>query len=212
MKKTFITFISVVCLILTANAQSNDFAELRDEVLYFKDGTVLKEGDILVLENATGCYENCFENIFHEPTEAIPKLTNKFTKNVYANYSGYKTSIKKIKQITKNKEKIWLVTLYYSPKRENIYCYIEKALSAGEIVIEKVVKQEIKIEKPVEVIKETVIEKNIEKPVEIIKETVIEKNPATVSVADEIRKLKALCDEGIITKEEFEKQKSKLLE
>ncbi|WP_346320782.1 SHOCT domain-containing protein [Chitinophaga sp. YIM B06452] len=35
---------------------------------------------------------------------------------------------------------------------------------------------------------------------------------SSYSVADEIRKLKALLDEGVLTKEEFEAQKKKLLE
>lgn len=38
-----------------------------------------------------------------------------------------------------------------------------------------------------------------------------EEGGSTISVADEIRKLKALCDEGILTQEEFEEQKKKLL-
>ncbi len=33
-----------------------------------------------------------------------------------------------------------------------------------------------------------------------------------VSVADELRKLKALCDEGVLSKQEFERQKRRLIE
>jgi serine/threonine protein kinase len=36
-------------------------------------------------------------------------------------------------------------------------------------------------------------------------------NSSDISVADELRKLKALCDEGVISKEEFERQKRRLI-
>ena len=38
------------------------------------------------------------------------------------------------------------------------------------------------------------------------------KNRLTLSVADELRKLKALCDEGVLSKQEFERQKRRLME
>ncbi|MDR0421048.1 MAG: SHOCT domain-containing protein [Prevotellaceae bacterium] len=202
MKKIITVFITVFCLTQAAIAQSDDFARLQDKSLLLKNGTVLNEGDILYIGNPSGCYENCFENIFHEPETMIPNITNKFTKNVYGLYSGEKVSIKKIKQIKQKDEKIWLITLYYRPKKEKLYCYLEKAIDAGEIIIKTdnvtVNKQEIKPE-----IKQTETQKTQE---------ATENNTGKFSVADEIRKLKALLDEGIITKEEFEKQKAKLLE
>jgi hypothetical protein len=195
MKKIIVIFIIMTGLIDMSSAQSDNFATLQNGMLHLKNGTILRTGDNIYLGNPTGCYENCFENIFHEPTEMIPKITNKFTKNVYALYADEKVSIKKIKQITKDDEKIWLVTLYYLPKKENFYCYFEKAFESGEIVIPQIDnitnKQEIKQAETQEI---------------------QEKNTTGFSVADEIRKLKTLLDEGIITKEEFEKQKTKLLE
>ncbi|MDR2653005.1 MAG: SHOCT domain-containing protein [Prevotellaceae bacterium] len=200
MKKIFITFITLFCLVQTGKSQSDDFAQLNDKTLRLKSGIVLNEGDVIYIGNPTGCYENCFENIFQEPTEMIPKITHKYTKNVYSNYSGEKVRVKKIKQIKQQDEKIWLITLYYLPKKENFYCNLEKALVAGEIIIPQtnnitINKQDIKSEP---------------KPTEI--QATQEQNTNKFSVADEIRKLKALLDEGIITQEEFEKQKAKLLE
>ncbi|MDR2293506.1 MAG: SHOCT domain-containing protein [Prevotellaceae bacterium] len=199
MKKIFTAFIAIFCFAQTANAQNDDFAQLNNKTLHLKNGTVINEGDVIYLGNPSGCYENCFQYIFQEPEEIIPKITHKFTKNVYAPYSGEKVRVKKIKQISQQDEKIWLITLYYLPKKENLYCYLEKAFNAGEIVITQtnntLIKQDIKTET-----KQTETQE------------VQEKNTNNFSAADEIRKLKALMDEGIITKEEFEKQKAKLLE
>jgi hypothetical protein len=219
MKKFILTFIAIASFTTMLNAQADNFAELNNTTLYMKNGTVLREGDVIVLGKATGCYENCFEYIFQEPTEMLPKLTNKFTKNVYAIRSGERVSIKKIKQISQNKEKIWLLVLNYAVRKENFYCYLEQAFTAGEIIlpaasvntsqptiqqevkpVEQVIKSEIKQEEP----------KTTEQPVKIQQPDVKEKQ--NFSVADEIRKLKALLDEGIITNEEFEKLKAKLLE
>ncbi|MDR2125909.1 MAG: SHOCT domain-containing protein [Prevotellaceae bacterium] len=196
MKKIFITFITITCLVQTGKTQSDDFAQLNGKTLHLKNGTVLNEGDVIYLGNPTSCYENCFAYIFHEPAEMLTKLTHKFTKNVYALYSGEKVMVKKIKQIiNRQNEKNWLIILYYLPKKKNLYCYLEKSLNAGEIVIPQTNNITTKDAEP-----ET-------KPVEVQG-----KNTSNFSVADEIRKLKALFDEGIITKEEFEKQKNKLLE
>ncbi|MDR0754837.1 MAG: SHOCT domain-containing protein [Prevotellaceae bacterium] len=199
MKKIFTTFIAIICIVQITKAQTDDFAQLNNNTLRLKNGTVINEGDMIYLGNPTGCYENCFEYIFQEPEEMIPKITHKFTKNVYALYSGEKVRVKKIKQISQKDEKTWLITLYYLPKKENLYCYLEKALNAGEIVITQtnstLIQQDTKPE-----IKQTETE------------NVQEKTTGNFSVADEIRKLKSLMDEGIITKEEFEKQKAKLLE
>ncbi|MDR1593092.1 MAG: SHOCT domain-containing protein [Prevotellaceae bacterium] len=200
MRNSFIIFVAIFCITQTGKAQSDDFAQLNNKTLSLKNGIVLNEGDMVYIGNPTGCYENCFENIFFEPTEMIPKITHKYTKNVYSNYSGEKVRVKKIKQIKRQDENIWLITLYYLPKKENFYCYLEKALATGEIVITQtnnitINKQDIKFEP---------------KPTET--QETQEKNTNNFSIADEIRKLKALMDEGIITKEEFEKQKAKLLE
>ncbi|MDR3227121.1 MAG: SHOCT domain-containing protein [Prevotellaceae bacterium] len=204
MKKILITFIAIAGLIQMSSAQSDNFAELRNGALYLKNGIVLHETDIISIGKPTGCYENCYENIFHEPTEMIPKIKNKFTKQVYALYSGEKVSVKKIKQITKDGEKIWLITLYYLPKKENLYCYFEQALATGEIIVNKNDNIINKVETTPEIKQE-----NQEQPKQIQQQ---ENNTTNFSIADEIRKLKALLDEGIITKEEFEKQKAKLLE
>jgi hypothetical protein len=47
-----------------------------------------------------------------------------------------------------------------------------------------------------------------------VKKNLVEENQKTVqkSIADEILKLKNLMDQGVLTKEEFEAQKKKLLE
>lgn len=211
MKKLITTFIAITSFVAIANAQADNFAELRDNVLHMKNGTILRESDIVVLGNATGCYENCFEYIFQEPTEMIPKLTYKFTQNVYAVLAGEKVSIKKIKQISKSGEKIWLLVLSYRVKKETFYCYLEKAFNAGEIILpskteifnagsSKPETKEVKLEE----------QKTPEQPAQTQKPS--GENKPNFSVADEIRKLKALLDEGIITQEEFEKQKTKLLE
>ncbi|MDR1348654.1 MAG: SHOCT domain-containing protein [Prevotellaceae bacterium] len=202
MKKILTAFIVIACTLQTANSQSDDFAQLNNKTLHLKNGIALSEGDALLIGNPTGCYENCFENIFSEPEEMVSKITHKFTKNIYANYSGEKVSIKKIKQISKKNEKIWLLTLYYRPQKENLYCYLEKALNTGEILI-----QTGNIITPKQIVKPET------EQTEALKEQEdAEKNTVNFSIADEIRKLKALLDEGIITKEEFEKQKAKLLE
>ncbi|MDR1199947.1 MAG: SHOCT domain-containing protein [Prevotellaceae bacterium] len=202
MKKILTTLIAISCVLQAANSQSDDFAQLNNKTLHLKNGIVLNEGDVLHIGNPTGCYENCFENIFYEPEEMVSKITYKFTKNIYANYSGEKVSIKKIRQISKKNEKIWLIILYYRPKKENLYCYLEKALNTGELLIKT---DNI-------VTYRQVIEPEAEQT-EILKaQENAEKNTVNFSIADEIRKLKALLDEGIITREEFEKQKAKLLE
>jgi hypothetical protein len=207
MRKIFITFIAITGLIQMSSAQSDNFAELRNGALHLKNGIILHETDIVYIGSPTGCYENCYENIFHEPTEMIPKIKNTFTKNVYALYSGEKVSVKKIKQITKDGEKIWLITLFYLPKKENLYCYFEKALATGEIIMDKKDNITNKAEATPEIKPEN--QENQQQPKKIQQQ---ENNTTNFSVADEIRKLKALLDEGIITKEEFEKQKAKLLE
>ena len=205
MKKLIATLITIAGFIAIVNAQADNFAEMHNSVLHLKNGIKLHKGDIITLGKATGCYENCFEYIFHEPAEMIPQLTNNFTKNVYANYSGNKVSIKKIKQITKDKEKIWLLTLTYDVKRETFCCYLEQALTAGEIILE--VKPEplnLESKQPQTKQEEQKTPEQLQHP--------SDKKSSNFSVADEIRKLKALLDEGIITQEEFEKQKAKLLE
>jgi hypothetical protein len=220
MKKIFTTCVALACLMQIAKAQSDDFAQLNNKALHLKNGTILSEGDILYIGNPTGCYENCFENIFHEPDEMIPKITYKFTKHVYAPYSGEKVRIKKIKQISRQNEKIWLLTLYYLPQKENLYCYLEKAFDAGEIIVAKTenitvnketVKSETKQEEP-QKYKQSDINTDNSPQTKTETQNKEEKTTGKFSVADEIRKLKALMDEGIITKEEFEKQKAKLLE
>jgi len=208
MKKFITTFIAIISFVAIANAQADNFAELRNSVLHLKNGITLRTDDILVLGNATGCYENCFEYIFHEPAEMIPQLTHQFTKNVYASYSGNKVSIKKIKQITKNKEKIWLLTLTFRERKETFYCYLEQAFNAGEIILTPQTNNwnagnNQSETKPAE-------QKIPEQPAQTLQPN--DQTKPNFSVADEIRKLKALLDEGVITNEEFEKLKAKLLE
>lgn len=250
MKKIFLTFAVSLCFACFVNAQSDDFAELRNEILYLKDGRTLRKGDIVTFGEATGCYQNCFENIFYEPEEMLTKLTNKFTKNVYATLSGKKFTVGKIKHIKKDGDRIWLVVLRDNTQKENMYCYLKAALACGEIIlddnkisdnpiiirqpdvtrprVEEVAKPTIKAaeetkknevidNKPIadeqKVTRDKPIEKNVEKEKSKEKKhkNAKKKSAENFSVADEIRKLKALMDEGIISKEEFEAQKAKLL-
>lgn len=202
MKKLITILIMAASFVAVADAQDTEFAEFKNNILYLKNGTALSKGDIVMFGTATGCYENCFEYIFKEPAEMIPQLTNKFTENVYAVYSGEKVIIKKIKQISKNKQKIWLVSLDYPIRKETFYCYLEQAFNAGEIVLSG---------KPN--ILSTDNSRNQSKQAQPAqKQQSNDSSKQGFSVADEIRKLKSLLDEGIITKEEFEKQKTKLLE
>jgi hypothetical protein len=73
----------------------------------------------------------------------------------------------------------------------NYWIELDQAIEAGEIVVPEPYAAKLDINK-----------KNA--PV------VIQQN--SVSVADEIKKLKSLFDSGVLTKEEYETQKKKLLE
>ena len=60
-----------------------------------------------------------------------------------------------------------------------------------------------------------IIEKELEKVMPFIwkeREKLLQERIRFLSPADEIRKFKELCDDGIITEEEFQQKKKKLLD
>ena len=102
-------------------------------------------------------------------------------------YSGMEMTVKFFKEWSTNKTGTKTITVIDAPGR-NAIAEIDNAIRAGEIVAINGISVVPKVEPPTVIIQQK------------------------SSVADEIKKLKELLDDSLITKEEFETQKKKLLD
>jgi len=102
------------------------------------------------------------------------------------NWSGHNFKVKKFRQDGNTKRGYTYKLILGGGNIVNYECDIERAIAAGEIIVPDEFKQ---------------------KP-----QTVIVELKQPLSVADELNKLKKLYDDGVLTQEEYEAQKKKLLE
>ena len=101
------------------------------------------------------------------------------------NWSGHLFRVKRFRQDGNKKRGYKYVLILGGGNIVNYECDIERAIAAGEIVVPDEFKHKEKI--------------------------TVEVKPS-FSVADELAKLKKLYDDGVLTKEEYDSQKKKLLE
>jgi hypothetical protein len=170
-------------------------AELTDHVQ--KNGYVtncgftVKAGDELILGKGT-LPNKFFAFIYQSPvgyfTETSLDASNR--KSLISTFAGKKVKVKRLQSYGTRRTGFNVVAVVGAGDIVNYWIELDQAIEAGEIVVPEPYASKLDINK-----------KNA--PV------VIQQN--TVSVADEIKKLKDLYDSGVLTKEEYEKEKKKLL-
>lgn len=214
MKKIAITLFTLIAS-ATLFAQENKDGKMQGDVLYLNNGVMLKKGSVLKLNGPLG-EDARFKYVYHAPDNLFDDMTLNLTKPAEPYYATKDVTVRKIRFVEdkKNKDNGKWVVRFRTDKKEDFVCNIAEAISSGEI---SAMQSSFIEPQPVSVRSEP--QAIVPVQTELVKSAVSESSepvkstssPA-FSVADELLKLKKLMDEGIITKEEFEAQKKKLLE
>jgi hypothetical protein len=193
---------------ISAIASAQDAAEIKPDYAAMKGmelttyvqkngyvtnvGFTVKAGDELVLGKGT-LPNKFFAFVYQSPTgyfsETSIDASNR--KSLISTFAGKKVKIKRLTAYGTKRTGFNVVALVGAGDIVNYWVELDQAIEAGEIVIPEPYASKLDINK-----------KNT--PV------IVQQN--NVSVADEIKKLKELHDSGVLTKEEYESQKKKLLE
>ncbi len=187
-------------------AQKNEYGEMRDEVLYLNNGITIKKGMQLEINGPSG-EDAYFVYLFHAPENLFDDVKVKLTKRAEPYNSKRTVTVRKIK-FAEDKDSQggkWIVRVR-DGRKTDFMCDIVPALNIGEISTVSAGGVVIPVPAAAPV---TATDNNATSP-----NAKPGKNDGAlpVGVADELLKLKQLMDDGIITKEEFESQKKKLLE
>ena len=154
-------------------------------------GFTVKAGDELILGKGT-LPNKFFAFIYQSPmgyfTETSLDASDR--KSLISAFAGKKVKVKRLQSYGTRRTGFNVVAVVGAGDIVNYWIELDQAIEAGEIVVPEPYASKLDINK-----------KNA--PV------VIQQN--TVSVADEIKKLKDLYDSGVLTKEEYEAEKKKLL-
>lgn len=202
MRKIILAVIGLA-MSFTLFAQENKDGKMQNDILYLNNGVMLRKGSTLRLNGPLG-EDSHFKYIFHAPDNLFDDMKGTTDKAAEPYYASKDVTVRKIRYVGDKKEGSdgkWMVRLRTGDKTDFL-CDIVLALNSGEIspmqseyIAPSQVNYEQKPPQPTEIAKE---------PVKV--------EGTSIGVADEILKLKKLMDEGVITKEEFEAQKKKLLE
>lgn len=200
--------IILICLGLVVSnallAQENKDGKLKDEILYLNNGIMLKKGSMLRLNGPLG-EDARFKYIHHAPDNLFDDAKASLNKPIEPYYATKDVTVRKIRYVGGKKdgsEGRWIVRLRTDAKQDFI-CDIVDALNSGELSATQVINTTPSQQIPPQ------------PAAQIATEVPQSENKAATpafSVADELLKLKKLLDDGVITKEEFEAQKKKLLE
>jgi hypothetical protein len=154
-------------------------------------GFTVKAGDELVLGKGT-LPNKFFAFIYQSPvgyfTETSLDASNR--KSLISTFAGKKVKVKRLQSYGTRRTGFNVVAVVGAGDIVNYWIELDQAIEAGEIVVPEPYASKLDINK-----------KNA--PVVI--------QQGSVSVADEIKKLKDLYDSGVLTKEEYETEKKKLL-
>jgi hypothetical protein len=154
-------------------------------------GFTVKAGDELILGKGT-LPNKFFAFIYQSPvgyfTETSLDASNR--KSLISTFAGKKVKVKRLQSYGTRRTGFNVVAVVGAGDIVNYWIELDQAIDAGEIVVPEPYASKLDINK-----------KNA--PV------VIQQN--SVSVADEIKKLKDLYDSGVLTKDEYDKEKKKLL-
>lgn len=155
-------------------------------------GYTVKAGDELILGKGT-LPNKFFAFIYQSPmgyfTETTVDASSR--KSLTSNFAGKKVKVKRLQAYGTRRTGYNVVAVVGAGDIVNYWVELDQAIDAAEVIIPEPYASKLDINK-----------KNA--PV------VIQQNNA--SVADEIKKLKELYDGGVLTKEEYESQKKKLLD
>ena len=154
-------------------------------------GFTVKAGDELILGKGT-LPNKFFAFIYQSPvgyfTETSLDASNR--KSLISTFAGKKVKVKRLQSYGTRRTGFNVVAVVGAGDIVNYWIELDQAIEAGEIIVPEPYASKLDINK-----------KNAP--------LVIQQN--TVSVADEIKKLKELYDSGVLTKEEYESEKKKLL-
>jgi hypothetical protein len=169
---------------LTTHVQSNGYVT--------NVGYTIKAGDELVLGKGT-LPNKFFAFIYQSPmgyfTETSLDASNR--KSLQSGFAGKKVKVKRLQSYGTKRTGYNVVAVVGAGDIVNYWIELDQAIEAGEVIVPEPYASKLDINK-----------KNA--PIVI--------QQGSVSVADEIKKLKELHDSGVLTKEEYESQKKKLLE
>lgn len=218
--------IVLICLSLAISAsifaQENKDGKLQGEVLYLDNGVMLRKGSGLRLNGPLG-ENNRFKYIHHAPDNLFDDVKASSDKPAEPYYAMKEVTVRKIRYVGDKKEGSngrWMVRLRTGDKVDFL-CDIVDALNSGELsamqtTITTVTPQVgATQELPQQTATPQAPYTQVTPTTPVVTQTPQPENKAATpafSVADELLKLKTLMDEGLITKEEFEAQKKKLLE
>ncbi|MCC7400182.1 MAG: SHOCT domain-containing protein [Chitinophagaceae bacterium] len=185
MKKAFLFLLTLLSIIKSYSQNSdNSLPRIAGDTLFTTSGYKIIEGQDLKL--GTGSLpDGDFKYITISSTSWLTAGSTK-QEAVGRKWNGHLFKVKKFRKEGTKKRGFTYYLVLGGGNIVNYECDIESAIASGEVVIP---------------------EEYRPKP----KETVIEVKQQ-VSVADELIKLKKLYDDGVLTKEEYEAQKKKLLE
>jgi hypothetical protein len=155
-------------------------------------GYTVKAGDELMLGKGT-LPNKFFAFIYQSPMGYFSETTIDAStrKSLTSAFAGRKVKVKRLQSYGTKRTGYNVVAVVGAGDIVNYWIELDQAIEAGEIIVPEPYASKLDINK-----KNTPL--------------VIQQN--SVSIADEIKKLKALYDDGVLTKEEYESQKKKLLE
>ncbi len=200
--------IVLICLGLmvsaTLFAQKNKDGEMRGDVLYLNNGVMIKKGSKLMINGPLGD-DSRFKYVHHAPDNLFEDITVTLNNPAEPYYAAKEVTVRKVRYVGKKSDTDgqWIIRLRNIDKVDFL-CDIVPALQTGEVSAMQVTTV-VPQTPPTQATPTTSVVTTTPQPES--KTT----NPS-ISVADELLKLKKLMDEGIITKEEFEVQKKKLLD
>lgn len=155
-------------------------------------GYTVKAGDELILGKGT-LPNKFFAFIYQSPmgfySETTIDASNR--KSLQSGFAGKKVKIKRLQSYGTKRTGYNVVAVVGAGDIVNYWVELDQAIEAGEVIVPEPYASKLDINK-----------KNAP--------LVIQQN--SVSVADEIKKLKGLYDSGVLTKEEYDSQKKKLLD
>jgi hypothetical protein len=201
MKKLLLPFYLVLATFVSAQESTRpEYAVMKGTELtnyvqqngyVTNSGFTVKAGDELVLGKGT-LPNKFFAFIYQSPvgyfTETSLDASNR--KSLISTFAGKKVKVKRLQSYGTRRTGFNVVAVVGAGDIVNYWIELDQAIEAGEIVVPEPYASKLDINK-----------KNA--PVVI--------QQGSVSVADEIKKLKDLYDSGVLTKEEYETEKKKLL-
>lgn len=187
MKKTLLLFVCFFALIqLNAkNGEKNDFGYQVNDTLFLNDGNKFVIGEKLYLGHGTS-HNKSFTYVYISPNNWVSVMGGNVDRYLPATWANNELQIKDFKLYGRKKTGYKWYIVVGGGNIVNYWCEINEALEAGEVIT------------PITQAKKA--EQN--QPIVIQQAT---------SKADELKKLKELLEEGILTQEEFDTEKQKIL-